>query len=411
VERLISLLGFVLIIGIAWLFSLSRKQFPWRVVFLSTGLQFVLAFVLLNTFAGEYLARRVLWLALHYYSFVERGAVAVMGERFHELPLLLQIVPSLLCTAALSALLYHAELLQTVVRWVASAMQRTFSLSGAESVASGASVLLGRVEPLFLIRPFLAGLTQSEFHAVLVSGFATMSLATLAAVHRMGFSELHLFTATLISAPAALLIAKVLVPETQICATLGRIDVPPPPHGENALDALVLGTVEGVKVAVRVIAVAVVLFVLLALADRVLVQLGAYFGYPARSPSSGWSLRNLLKFAFIPLAWLIGVPLKDCPAAGELLALRMVASEFTAYVQLQQWLRGDSGITLEPRTQVLLTYALCGFSSIVTAGMQLAAVGALAPERQGAVAALIWRALLGGTLACALTACVAGVLT
>jgi CNT family concentrative nucleoside transporter len=410
VERLISFLGLLVLIGVAWLVSLDRKQFPWRMVILGTGLQFLLAAFLLNTALGEYLARRVIWLSQHYYYFIDRGAVAVTGESFYELPLFLQTVPTILFAAAAASLLYHLRVLQVVVRWLAAATQRTFGLSGVESLVACASVLLGRIEPLFLVRPFLIGLTHSEYHAVLVCGFTTISLASLAAVNRLGFSELHLFTAALISAPAGLVMAKVLVPETQIPATLGRVDVSPPPQGVTATEAIVLGTLDGIKVAVRVLAVAVVLFALLAMADRILVQLGGYLGYPSRSPGEGWSLRVLLKYAFVPFAWLMGVPLKDCLPAGELLGLRFLATEFTAYVQLKEWSRGNSGVQLDPRTRLLLTYALCGFANVVTVGMQMAAIGAFAPERHADVARLAWRALLGGTLACCMTACVAGVL-
>jgi concentrative nucleoside transporter, CNT family len=410
VERLVSLIGFLLFIAVAWLLSLDRRQFPWRIVVLGCGAQFIIAALMLNTKMGKATAESVIWLSRHYYSFIDRAAVWLVGEGFHEIPPLLQAVPAILFIAALAAVLYHFRIAQLVVQWLAALMQPTFGISGAESLVGAGSFVLGRVEALFLVRPYLNGLTSSELHTILVFGFATISLSVLGSVGRLGISDLHLVTASLISVPAGLVIAKVLVPETQIPATLGRVDAQPAPTGANSIDALVHGVVGGLKVAVRVIAVAIVIFALLAMLDRVTVSLGIWFGYDSHGPGHGWALRNILKYAFSPLAMLMGVPSKDVLPVGELLGLRLLATEFEAYAQLQEWLRPTSGVHLEPRSQVIVTYALCGFANFITVGMQVAAVGALAPERQVDAARLIWRALLGGLLASCMTASVAGVL-
>jgi CNT family concentrative nucleoside transporter len=219
----------------------------------------------------------------------------------------------------------------------------------------------------------------------------------------MGIDAAHLVSASVLSAPAGLLIAKVLVPETQVTSAPDAVVLTVDEAGTNIIEAATIGATEGVKLAINVAAMLIAFLALIAMTDAMLGWTGAWFGFD-------WSLSAALSYLFAPIAWLMGIEWADCFKVGELLGLRMVTNEFVAYKQMAEWITPESDVQLSARTQVILTYALCGFANFSSIGIQLGGIGAMAPERRTDLAQLGFRAMLGGTLACFMTACVAGVL-
>jgi CNT family concentrative nucleoside transporter len=314
-----------------------------------------------------------------------------------------QVLPTIIFFAALMSILYHYGVMQKVVEAIAWVMHKTMRTSGAESLSAAANIFVGQTEAPLVISPFVATMTRSELMAVMVGGFATIAGGVLAAYVGFGLDAGHLLTASVISAPAALLIAKILEPEVDEPKTLGHVRVEIPRASVNGIDAAARGTIQGLKLALNVAAMLIAFLALIALLDGALAWVGARFGQE-------WSFSLLLGYAFSPFAWLMGIEWGDCLPVGELLGKRMVANEFVAYMQLDKWMEAGSEVELSERSVVITTYALCGFANFGSIGIQLGGIGPLAPERQSDLARLGLRAMLGGTLASFMTACVAGML-
>jgi CNT family concentrative nucleoside transporter len=294
---------------------------------------------------------------------------------------------------------------------MAWAMQKTLRTSGAETLSSAANVFLGQTEAPLVIKPYLGKMTTSELNAVMIGGFANISGGVLAAFADMGIDPGHLVRSSVISAPASLLIAKIIVPETGTPATLGEVKMDVPPVGTNVIEAAALGTIDGLKLALNVAAMLIAFMALIAMGDFCVAWFGDQIAhYTGWKWAATWSMQNALGGLFAPLAWVLGVEWNDCGKAGELLGLKMFANEFVAYGKLSEWIKPGSGVDLAPRSVTILTYALCGFSNFASIGIQIGGLGGLAPERQSDLARLGLRAMLGGTLATLMTACVAGVL-
>jgi concentrative nucleoside transporter, CNT family len=255
-------------------------------------------------------------------------------------------------------------------------------------------------------------MTVSELNAVMIGGFANISGGVLAAFVGMGIDAGHLVTSSVISAPASLLIAKIIEPETGSPQTLGDVKLVVPPVGSNLIEAAAIGTIDGLKLALNVAAMLIAFMALIAMCDFCVQWIGDQVAYwTAWQWANTWSLGNALATAFAPLAWLIGIPWQDCGHAGELLGTKMFANEFVAYKRLSEWMQpGSQHVELTERSKIILTYALCGFSNFASIGIQIGGLGGLAPERQSDLARLGLRAMLGGTLATLMTATIAGVL-
>jgi CNT family concentrative nucleoside transporter len=248
----------------------------------------------------------------------------------------------------------------------------------------------------------------------MIGGFANISGSLIAAfsAKEFGLSPGHLVTASVISAPASLLIAKVLVPETGQPATLGKVTMDAPPQGVNLIEAAAIGAADGVKLAINVAAMLIAFIALIAMLDAAIQALGDGVARVTNWDAPGdWSLSKLLGYLFAPFAWMMGIRLADCRPAGELLGLKMFANEFVAYVELATWKRDNSGVQLSPRTVTIMTYALCGFANFSSIGIQIGGLGGMAPERQSDIARLGLRAMLGGTLVNFMMGCIAGMLT
>ena len=408
-ERLISFAGLFVMIALAWLMSAQRRKINWRTVAAALALQFAFAFLVLRTSPGRGVFDALGSVFVGMLTFVDAGSDFVFattdprGLRSTELltSFAFGTLPSIIFFSSLMSILYHLNVMQHVVRAAAAVMRKTLNLSGAESLSVAANIFLGQVEAPLVVRPYLATMTQSELMAVMLAGFATVAGGVMAAYVKMGIDAGHLVTASVISAPAAILIAKIMQPELDEPLTRGRMAVEVETTTVNLIDAAASGALVGLKLALQVAAIIIAFLALIAMCEFAFQWVLSLFG-------SELTLRGLLGYLFAPLAWTMGIPWADCRTAGELLGVRLVSNEFIAYAELSHLVGPDSSIS--PRTQVLLTYALCGFANFGSIGVQLGGIGAAAPTRQSDLARLGLRAMLGGMLACFMTACVAGVL-
>jgi len=416
-ERLFSLFGMVVILAIAWALSTDRKAIRGRTVAWGLGLQLVLALFVLKTPVGQEVfswvgakITRVLNLSYVGSDFVF-GPLGIQGGG--QLPVKVgdltgtaaqgfifafQILSTIIFVAAMFAILYHLGVMQVIVRAVAKLMTRLMGASGAESLNVAASIFMGQTEAPLTIRPFLNKMTQSELMCVMTAGMAHVSGSIMAAYIAFGVEAKHLLAAVIMTAPGTILLAKMLVPETGTPETAGTVKLEDQRTDANVIGAAARGTSEGLHLALNVAAMLISFLSLVALVNLLLGKLGGLVGVSL-------SLQSILGYAFMPMALVMGVPWKDAFVIGDLLGTRMVLNELIAYARL-----GTLKETLDPRTFTIATYALCGFANFSSIGIQIGGIGALAPERRGDLARLGLRALLAGTFANFLTACIAGVL-
>lgn len=414
-ERLVSVLGLVTMIGLAWLMSSHKRKFPWRVVIGGIALQFAFALLLFNYY-GEQVFQRI----GHFFQAVidSTDAGAAFLFDIHDRPgdaelppqytiwrtFAFGVLPTIIFFSSLMAVLYYWGIMQRVVQFFAWIMQRTLGTSGAETLSAAANIFVGQTEAPLVVRPYVGKMTLSELNVVMVGGFATIAGGVLAIFIRMGINPGHLITASVISAPAALLIAKVMQPETEHSKTSGHVELSVESPSVNVLEAAAEGAATGMKLALNVAAMLIAFVAIVAMVNLGVSWFGGLFGYEG---AQAWSLEKLFGLAFAPFAWLMGIPWDECNAAGVMLGTRMVLNEVIAYVQLADAMEAQQ---LSERSVIILTYALCGFANFSSIGIQLGGIGGIAPERRGDLARLGFRAMLGGTLAAFMTACVAGIL-
>ena len=400
-ERLVSVLGLLLILGLCWLLSRDRFNLKLRPILGGLGLQLLLALFVLRTSVGQQLFAGIGSLFSQLLDCVQEGSSFVFGEAYTEHFFAFKVLPTIIFFSALTSVLYYCRVLQPIVWACGWVMQRTLGVSGPESLATAANIFVGHTEAPLVVRPYLSKLTPSELMAVSVGGFATVSGGILAAYVEMGIDAGHLVCASVISAPAALAVAKILQPETQKVNQESELISWKPTEG-NVIEAAAKGASDGVKLALNVGGMLIAFIGLIALVNLFLGMLGTQLGV------SDLSLEMLLGYAFCPIAWLMGIPFADCFVAGELLGLKMVTNELIAYERLATYLSLEQGVELQERTTLILTYALCGFANFGAIAIQIAGIGGLAPERRSDIARIGFRAMLGGTLACLMTGCVAG---
>ena len=409
-ERLISLFGLLVMIALAFAMSADRRKVDRRLVAAGVGLQFLLALLVLKTVPGQVLFGYIGTFFTALLNYVDAGSSFVFGEAFGEHFFAFKVLPTIIFFSALMGVLYHLGLVQYAVAAFAWVMQRTLRTSGAESLAAAANIFVGQTEAPLVVRPYVASMTRSELMALMVGGFATIAGGVLAAFVGLGIDAGHLVAASVISAPAALLVAKIMQPEVEASKTLGKVSIEVERTATNVVEAAANSTLDGLRLALNVAAMLIAALGLIALVDGALGLLGQVVGYILGMEGMEWSLSAALGYLFAPFAWLMGIEAKDCLLAGELLGKKMVANEFVSYVQLSQWIQPDSGVELSQRSVVILTYALCGFANFSSIGIQIGGIGGIAPERRRDLARLGFRAMLGGSLACFMTACVAGIL-
>ena len=412
-------IGIVVLLGICLLLSTNRKAINWRLIIGGIILQLTIAVLILKT----PFALVVTWLSgafIKLVGFTEAGSGMLFGELLDagKFGLAFKVLPTIIFVSALTSVLYYFGILQRIVFGFAWIMKRLMRLSGAESLAAAANVFIGQTEAPLVVRPYIAKMTRSELMALMTGGMATIAGSVFLIYVEMvsGGDEAlklevgrQLLTASMMNAPAALLIAKLLVPETEEIDE--KIEVPRDKQGVNVLDALANGTTEGLKLMFNVGAMLLVFFAVIAMVNWGFGWVGGLGGgwlnNLIASLSGGvfetFSLQAFIGFVFAPLGWVIGGGSGDILQLGQLLGTKMVATEFVAYQEL-----GEMTSTLSPKSVFLATFALCGFANFGSIGIQLGGIGALAPERRSTLAKLGFKAMIGGTLASLLTASIAG---
>jgi concentrative nucleoside transporter, CNT family len=400
-----GLLGVAAILGVACLLSENRRRISPRMVLGGLGLQCLFGYLLLRFEAG----RRALDAAAAWVESVlacaATGARFVFGEKLVDpqgpvgFVFAFRVLPTIVFVAALFAVLYHLGIMQIVVRAFAWVTAKVLGSSGAETLNAAASIFLGQTEAPLVIRPYLARLTRSELAVVMVSGMGLVSGGILGAYMAAGCASRDLLTAILMSFPATIYLTKMFIPEDGVPETLGTLAVNDEKIDGNVLAAAARGTREGMLLAANVAAVLISFIALVALVNLALAWLGGLVGWPELS------LQRFLGLVFAPLAWLIGVPPRDCAAVGGLLGTRTVLNELIAYFDL-----GGMKDALSPKAYSLATIAMCSFANISSIGIQIGGIGALVPERRDDLARLGVKMLAISTLATALSAAIAGVL-
>ncbi len=411
-HRLVAGFGLLVMVGFAWLLSSHRREFPWRVVVGGLVTQVVLVRIILGTDTGRQAFDDLGHGFNTMLGFVDEGCRLVFGDNFTEYYFAFRVLPTIIFFSSLMAVLYHIGLMQLVVRLLAWLLRYTLGTSGAESLSAAANIFVGQTEAPFVVRPYIARMTSSELMAVMTGGFATVAGGVLAVYVSFGIDAAHLITASVISAPAALVIAKVMLPETEVPETAGTGTVMVPRDTANIIEAATNGATEGLKLALNVAAMLIAFMGLIALVDYLLsgASLFVINRLLGCDVEEGLTLASVCGYLFYPLAWLMGIELGDCRKAGELLGLKVVANELVAYQRMSTWMAEDSTTQeISTRTAVILTYALSGFSNFASIGIQVGGIGGLCPERRRDLARLGLRAMIGGMLACCMTACVAGI--
>lgn len=401
-ERLISLLGLLVFTGIAYLISIDRKAVRWKPVLWGVALQFVFAILILRTPIGFSVFQFLGNVVTQFLNFSDEGAKFVFGENFQDFYFAFKVLPTIIFFSAFISLLYHYNVLQRVVQGIAWLMMRTLGTSGSESLSAAGNIFVGQTEAPLLIKPYVPTATMSELHAIMTGGFATIAGGVMAAYISFGISAVHLIAASVMSAPAALAISKLMYPETEESLTRGEVKIGVEKTSINGIDAVTVGALDGLRLALNIGAMIIAFLGLLALFNALLGWLGSVlFNFPTLS------LEFILSFLLAPIAWLMGVPWADCGQVAALLGKRTILNEFIAYLDLQKLIEGN---TISERAVIITTYALCGFANIGSIGIQIGGIGGIAPNRQHDLARLGVRAMIGGTLACFMTATIAGML-
>ncbi len=403
--RFAGLLGLATMVGLAYLFSTDRKAIRLKTVLWGLGLQVSFAFFVLRFEIGRNIFQTAGFYVNKLLSYSYVGSEFVFGEIGKKVSSMgfsfaFQVLPTIIFIAAFFALLYHIGVMQLIIRVAAWIMTRVMGASGAESLNVAASIFMGQTEAPLTIRPFLNKLTKSELMVVMTSGMAHVSGGIMAAYIAFGIEAKHLLTAVIMTAPGTLLMAKMLVPETEQALTAGKVQMPEMEKEPNVLGAISRGTIDGLHLALNVAAMLVTFLALLALLNA---MMGWGHAHLAWFPSS---LQQIFGWLFAPVAWVIGVPWKECGAMGNLLGTRMVINELVAFQQL-----GAIKSTLDPRTFTIATFALCGFANFSSIGIQIGGIGALAPEQRGQLAKFGIRAMLAGTMANLMSASIVGMFT
>ena len=420
--KLVSLLGWLVMILVAWAISLNRKSFPWRTVIWGVGLQFTLALLILKTpwggalfeFAGRVVQKLIQFATLGT-SFVF-GPLAdrdMLGKTFgtaHDMVFAILVTGTVVLVASLSSLFYHWGILQRVVRVIAFVMRKAMGTSGSETLSAAANIFMGQTEAPLVIRPYIPRMTRSELMTIMVCGMAHIAGGVAAVYAVMGMeaghadTAGHLLTASVLNCPAALLIAKIMLPETEQSETAGTSPATIPRTTANSIDAICRGAGDGFHLALNIIAMLIAFIAIIALANYVFGFPQTHFGFHVADPVT---LQNIFGWINAPFAFLMGVPWQDCVKVGQILGERIVLNEFVGYYDLTTNVKT---LALDPRSFTIATYALCGFANFSSIAIQVGGIGSLAPERRSEMAKLGFRAMVGGLLAAYMTACLAGFL-
>jgi len=404
--RFTGLIGLVVILGVAYLVSSQRHAIRLRILLWGLGLQFLFAILVLRTDFGKL------------FQAIGAGVNAMLeyaevGSQFLFGPLgvksgpfgvvfAFQVLPIVIFIASFFSILYYLGVMQFIVKWMAMGMQKTMGASGAESLNVAASIFMGQTEAPLTIKPFIAGMTESELFTIMASGMAHVSGAVMAAYVKVAGVEIqHLLTAVIMTAPATIMLAKIVMPEIGKPVTAGKVEIKVEKTAVNVIDAAAQGAGDGLHLALNIGAMLIAFLALIAMVNGIL-------GWVHTLPAMGWmpvSLQKIFGVLFAPIAWLMGVSWKDSTAIGNLLGTRLVLNEFVAFLEL-----APLKAQLDPRSFTIATYALCGFANFSSIAIQIGGIGALAPSRKSDLARLGLRAVAVGSMANYMSACIAGML-
>ena len=411
-ERFTGLIGIVLILGIAYLMSNNRKAINYRTVGVGLALQFGLAVFILRTEIGKTLFTKLGEVVNQLLEKADKGAEFVfsslvqpelMTKAFgpgHDFVFFFKVIPTIVFVAVLVNILYHLGIMQRVIAVLAKGMHWLMGVSGAEALSNAASAFVGQVEAQIMIKPYLKGMTKSELLASMSGSFACIAGGVMATYIKLGVPASYLLAASIMAAPGALVISKIVYPETEKSETQGFVQLEIKKVHSNLVDAIASGASEGLKVGFNVVAMLIGFIALIALLDSILWHIGFYiFGMP------NLSMNFILGNIFSVFAWAMGVPSKDIQVAGALMGTKMVVNEFVAYLDLVKIKE-----TLDVKTLAITSFALCGFANFSSVAIQIGGIGELAPERRSDLAKLGFKALICGTLASYLSATLAGLL-
>jgi CNT family concentrative nucleoside transporter len=404
-DHLIGILGIVVLLAIAFALSNNRKQINMRIVCWGLGLQAIFAIFILKTPIGSPLfgfldktIRKLISFSDAGSDFLFKSFVPDVGYHVSMVNFAFRALPTIIFFSSLMAVLYHFGIIQIFVKWIAKAMQKTMGTSGSETLSVSANIFVGQTEAPLIVRPFIQQMTKSELMAVMTGGFATVAGGVLA-IYVMWLTDIpgiagHLLAASVMSAPGALVVAKIIYPETESSETMGDLKINIKQKSTNAMEALGDGATSGLKLAANVAAMLVAFVSLVAMINYLL-------GF------AGTSMESILGFIFKPLAWTMGVPWSEAGTLGTLMGKKIVFTELIAYGDLKELMfTGD----ITDRTAIIASYALCGFANFGSIGIQLGGIGGMAPERKKDLAKLVTKAMVGGALASWLTATIAGLL-
>lgn len=402
-DRFMSFIGLFAMVAIAYAMSTSRKNIKWKTVIMGVVLQVVFGLLILKTPFGR-----------EFFSVIKEGFNSILaftneGSKFLFGGLsdpsnigwifATMVLPTIIFMSSLMSVAYHVGIMQKLVEWTAKIMMKFMGTSGAESLAAAANIFAGQTEAPLVIKPFVDKMTKSELMALMSGGMATVAGGVLAAYVGMGIDAGHLLAASVMSAPAALAIAKIMIPETEQSTTAGVVNVDLPKTNANIIDAAANGAGEGLSLALNVGAMLLAFIALIAMLNGMIGLVGGWFGFPELS------FELILGYLFAPFAFLLGVPWEECLRVGVMLGKKTVVNEFVAYLDLQEAIKAGA---VSQRSITIATYALCGFANFSSIAIQLGGIGGIAPRRRHDLARLGIKALIGGTLACFMTACIAG---
>ncbi len=403
--RAVSAVGFFVMIGLAWAASADRRAFPLRAVLWGIGLQFALAVILLRTQVGHGFFGAVNTGVNRFLLYANEGTRFVFGPLMDTgFSFALNVLPLIIFMGSFFAVLYHLGVVQRVVGVLAWLLARTMRLSGAESLAAVANIFVGMIESSLVVKPYLARMTQSELFSLMSLGMATVAGSVLLSyVSILGGGDFagHLVTASLLSAPAGLLVAKVMLPEKERPVTAQTLGTRIETDSVNVIDAAATGALNGLRLAAYVGTMLVAFVALIAFSNDVLASLGGLAGVP------DLTLQKILGWLLAPFAWLMGIPWEDARSVGSMLGMKTILNEFFAYQELGRAIQAGE---ISERAAIVASYALCGFANLGSLAILLGGIGGIAPERRQDVARLGMRAILAGTLATMMTGCMAGML-
>lgn len=400
-----GLIGMILLLGIAFILSNNRRKINYRIVGWGLSLQFIFGILILKTPLGKPLFGFFDKVITKLISFSDSGSdflfkSLVPGVGYHEamVNFAFRALPTIIFFSSLMTVLYHFGVIQFIVKWISRIMQKSMGTSGSETLSVAANIFVGQTEAPLMIRPFIRSMTQSELMAVMTGGFATVAGGVLA-LYVIWLKDIpgiagHLLAASVMSAPAAMVVAKIIYPETELSETSGDLNIIIEKPDSNTMEALGRGATEGLKLAANVAAMLVAFVALIAMVNYLLTF-------------ADTSIQGILGFIFQPLAWAMGIPWEEAQMVGVLMGEKITLTELIAYSDLRD-LRLEHAIS--DRTAIIASYALCGFANFASIGIQLGGIGGIAPERRKDLASLALKAMLGGALASWMTASIAGIL-